>query len=92
MDATNAEIYENVLNRFLPVLMQIRSEGGRTPQVCFMLNTDIDEICFEDGKVAGVKKDGVVTKSKMVVCSPSYVISAGLKGSLLKIDRVKLVG
>ena len=41
LDATNAEIYENVLNRFLPVLLQIRSEGGRTPQVCFMLNTDM---------------------------------------------------
>jgi hypothetical protein len=41
LDASNAEIYENVLNRFLPVLMQIRAEGGRTPQVCFMLNTDM---------------------------------------------------
>jgi len=41
LDATNAEIYENVLNRFLPVLMQILKEGGRTPQVCFMLNTDM---------------------------------------------------
>jgi hypothetical protein len=41
LDATNAEIYENVLNQFLPVLMQIRSEGGSTPQVCFMLNTDM---------------------------------------------------
>jgi len=41
LDATNGEIYENVLNRFLPVLLQIRSEGGRTPQVCFMLNTDM---------------------------------------------------
>jgi Rab GDP dissociation inhibitor len=46
----------------------------------FMLNTDIDEIVFENGKVAGVKKDGVVTKSKMVVCSPSYVIKSGLTG------------
>ncbi len=41
LDATNAEIYENVLNRFLPVLMQIRAEGSRTPQLCFMLNTDM---------------------------------------------------
>lgn len=41
LDATNAELYENVLSRFLPVLMQIRKEGERTPQVCFMLNTDM---------------------------------------------------
>jgi hypothetical protein len=41
LDASNAELYENVLNQFLPVLMQIRAEGGRTPQVCFMLNTDM---------------------------------------------------
>ena len=41
LDATNAEIYENVLNRFLPVLLQIRKEGSRTPQICFMLNTDM---------------------------------------------------
>jgi len=41
LDATNGDIYENVLNRFLPVLRQIREEGGRTPQVCFMLNTDM---------------------------------------------------
>jgi hypothetical protein len=41
LDATNAEIYENVLNRFLPLLLQIRSEGEHTPKVCFMLNTDM---------------------------------------------------
>jgi hypothetical protein len=44
LDATNAEIYENVLNQFLPVLIQIRSEGGRTPQLCFMLNTDMGKM------------------------------------------------
>ena len=41
LDATNAEIYENVLSQFLPVLLQIRSEGGRVPQLIFMLNTDM---------------------------------------------------
>lgn len=41
LDATNGDIYEAVLNQFLPVLMQIRKEGERTPQVCFMLNTDM---------------------------------------------------
>ena len=41
LDATNAEIYENVLSQFLPLLLQIRSEGGRVPQLLFMLNTDM---------------------------------------------------
>jgi hypothetical protein len=41
LDATNAEIYENVLNQFLPVLLRIRAEGGRVPQLLFMLNTDM---------------------------------------------------
>lgn len=47
LDATNGEIYESVLNRFLPLLQEIRREGGRTPQVCFMLNTDM-------GRMAGM--------------------------------------
>ena len=41
LDATNAEIYENVLTQFLPVLLRIRAEGGRVPQLLFMLNTDM---------------------------------------------------
>lgn len=41
LDATNGEIYENVLSKFLPVLLEIRKERGRTPQICFMLNTDM---------------------------------------------------
>jgi len=44
----------------------------------FMLNTDIDEVVFDQGKVVGVKKDGNVTKTNMVVCSPSYALKAGL--------------
>lgn len=50
----------------------------------FMLNTDINEIIFENGKVAGVKSNGEVAKCKMVICDPTYVYNAGLK------DRVKL--
>ena len=49
----------------------------------FMLNTDIDEIVFENGKVAGVRKGEVVTKTNTVVCSPSYAINCGLKGNEL---------
>ena len=41
LDATNGNIYEDVLNQFLPVLRQIRSEGGQVPALFFMLNTDM---------------------------------------------------
>jgi hypothetical protein len=41
LDATNGDLYETVLNQFLPLLLQIRKEGSRTPRVCFMLNTDM---------------------------------------------------
>jgi len=41
LDATNAELYVAVHEQLLTVFEQIRKEGGRTPQVCFMLNTDM---------------------------------------------------
>jgi len=47
LDATNADIYEKVLDRFLPVLLQIRAEGGRTPQIVFMLNTDMGNMATQ---------------------------------------------
>lgn len=50
----------------------------------FMLNTDINEILFDGGKVVGVKSNGEVAKCSMVICDPTYVLNAGLK------DRVKL--
>lgn len=51
----------------------------------FMLNTDIDEILFEDGKVVGVKNAEGVANCSMVVCDPTYAIKCGLK------DRVRFV-
>lgn len=51
----------------------------------FMLNTDINEILFEDGKVAGVKGPQGVAKCKTVICDPTYALRCGLQ------DRVKLV-
>jgi Rab GDP dissociation inhibitor len=51
----------------------------------FMLNTDINEILFENGKVVGVKGPQGVAKCKTVICDPTYAIRCGLK------DRVKLV-
>ena len=46
-----------------------------------MLDKPCDEIVMEDGKVVGVKSQGEVAKTKMVVCDPSYVP-----------DRCKTVG
>lgn len=51
----------------------------------FMLNTDIDEILFEDGKVVGVKNSEGIANCSMVICDPTYAIKCGLK------DRVRLV-
>ena len=52
----------------------------------FMLNTDIDEILFEDGKVVGVKNSEGIANCSMVICDPTYAIKCGLQ------DRVKKVG
>jgi len=43
----------------------------------FMLNKDIDEILYEDGKIVGVKSGDEVAKCKMLICHPSYVIKTG---------------
>lgn len=51
----------------------------------FMLNTDIDEILFEDGKVVGVKNGDGVAHCSTVVCDPTYALKCGLK------DRVRFV-
>eukprot|EP00043_Microstomoeca_roanoka_P005909 m.58851 g.58851 ORF g.58851 m.58851 type:complete len:551 (+) comp13183_c0_seq1:44-1696(+) len=38
----------------------------------YMLDTPVDEIVYEDGKVVGVKSRGSVAKAKLVIGSPSY--------------------
>ena len=53
----------------------------------FMLNTKVDKFIFgEDGKVCGVQNGDEIAKTKMVICSPNYMIEAGMP------DRVKSVG
>ena len=49
----------------------------------YMLNQDIDEILYENGKVAGVKKGEDVARAPVVICDPSYV-----KGQ----NKTKVVG
>ncbi len=51
----------------------------------FMLNTDINEILFEDGKIIGVKGGDGIAYCSTVICDPTYALKCGLK------DRIKLV-
>lgn len=44
----------------------------------FMLNTDISEIIYENGKIAGVKSGNEIAKCSMVVCDPTYAKKCGL--------------
>ena len=39
----------------------------------YMLNTPVDEILFEDGKVCGVRSGDGVAKAPLIICDPSYV-------------------
>ena len=49
----------------------------------YMLNQDIDEIIYESGKVAGVKKGEDIARAPIVICDPSYA-----KG----LDKTKVTG
>ena len=54
----------------------------------FMLNTDIDEIIFEDGKVAGVKGPQGSAKCKTVICDPTYALKCGLKDRVQQVEKI----
>jgi len=38
----------------------------------YMLNTNVDEILFEGGKVTGIRSGTEVAKAPLVICDPSY--------------------
>lgn len=38
----------------------------------YMLNTNCEEVLFEDGKVVGIKSGGNVARAPIVICDPSY--------------------
>lgn len=46
-DTTNRRTYPDVYRQLCEVWTQIRQEGGRTPQVCFMVNTKAGETAQE---------------------------------------------
>lgn len=54
----------------------------------FMLNTDIQEILFEEGKVVGVKNSEGVAHCSMVVCDPTYALRCGLKQRVKFVEKV----
>jgi Rab GDP dissociation inhibitor len=39
----------------------------------YMLNTNVDEILMEGGKVVGIRHGEETAKAPMVICDPSYV-------------------
>jgi Rab GDP dissociation inhibitor len=49
----------------------------------YMLNTNVDDILFNDGKVVGIKSGEEEAKAPMIICDPSYVTNH---------NKVKIVG
>lgn len=45
----------------------------------YMLNTQVDEILMEEGKVVGIKSGDQTATAPMVICDPSYAPSDTLK-------------
>ncbi len=46
-DTTNRATYREVYSKLCEVWTQVRKEGGRTPQICFMVNTKAGETARE---------------------------------------------
>ena len=43
----------------------------------YMLNTEVNEILMENGKVTGIKSGDQTAKAPLVICDPSYVMVDG---------------
>lgn len=43
----------------------------------YMLNTEVNEILMEGGKVTGIKSGDQTAKAPLVICDPSYVMKDG---------------
>ena len=55
----------------------------------FMLNKDIDKIIYdENGKVQAVGSGNEVCKTKMVICSPSYLIKTGNQAKVKNVGKI----
>lgn len=54
----------------------------------FMLNTDINEVLFENGKVVGVKGPEGIAKCNTLICDPTYARKCGLKDRIKFVDKI----
>jgi Rab GDP dissociation inhibitor len=52
----------------------------------YMLNTKVDEILFNNGKVTGIKSGDEEAKAPMIICDPSYV--QNLQGKVKAVGKV----
>jgi len=53
----------------------------------YMLNTKVDEIIFDGGKVTGIRSGDEQAKAPMVICDPSYVKGLGKTKTVGKVIR-----
>ena len=87
------QLYTDSIGRYgdSPFLYPIYGLGGLPEafsRLCaihggtYMLNTNVDEILMEDGKVTGIRSGENTATAPLVICDPSYV----------KEDKIKSVG
>lgn len=50
----------------------------------YMLNTQVDEILMEDGKVTGIRSGDQTAKAPLVICDPSYTMDADGQSKFVK--------
>lgn len=53
----------------------------------YMLNTKVDELIVEDGKVTGIRSGEEVAKAPLVICDPSYVLE-GMPSKVRAVGKV----
>lgn len=53
----------------------------------YMLNTKVDEILFNNGKVSGIRSGEETAKAPLIICDPSYVQELGKVKSTGKVIR-----
>lgn len=53
----------------------------------YMLNTNVDEILMEGGKVTGIRSGEETAKAPLVICDPSYVANMNKTKSIGKTIR-----
>jgi Rab GDP dissociation inhibitor len=53
-----------------------------------MLNTNVDEIMYTNGKVSGIRSGNEQAKAPLIICDPSYVQTIKKVKPIGKIIRV----